>query len=122
MVRRIIGWVVLVPLCVVLIVFALANRQFIVLNFNPFVPADQLQAPGYGVPLFLVMYVVLLIGVLLGGVATWFAQGLHRQRARHWRREANSLNTELEALRKTHGQSAGQGLSEVDDLMDLRGL
>ncbi|MEO5805520.1 LapA family protein [Devosia sp.] len=122
MVRRIIGWVVLVPLCVVLIVFALANRQLIVLNFNPFVSAEQLSAPGYGVPLFLVLYIVLLLGVMLGGVASWFAQGVHRVRGRHWRREAATLSHELEALRKTHGQPAGHGLSEVDDLMDLRGL
>ena len=91
MVKRIVGWVVLVPLCAVLIVFALANRQLVVLNFNPFVPVEQLAAPGYGVPLFIVLYVVLLIGVLLGGIATWFAQSHHRQRERHWRREAHAL-------------------------------
>ncbi len=120
MVRRIVGWVVLVPLSVALIVFALANRQFVILNFNPFVPVEQLSAPGYGVPLFVVLYVVLLIGVLLGGVATWFAQSTHRQRERHWRREAHSLTAEVEALRKAQGQSVGHGLPEVDELMELR--
>lgn len=120
MFRRLVGWVVLVPLCAALIVFALANRQFVVLNFNPFVSVEQLSTPGYGVPLFLVLYVVLLVGVLLGGVATWFAQSQHRQRERHWRREAHALTSELEALRKAQGQGANNTLSEVDDLMDLR--
>jgi len=121
MVKRIVGWLVLVPLCAVLIAFALANRHFVVVNFNPFTPIEASAAPGYGVPLFLVLYVVLLIGVLLGGVATWFAQGRQRQRARHWRREANALNSELEALRKAQGLPAGgKQLSEVDDLLELR--
>ena len=120
MVKRIVGWVVLVPLCGVLIVFALANRQFVVLNFNPFVPVEQLAAPGYGVPLFIVLYVVLLVGVLLGGIATWFAQSHHRQRERHWRREAHALNSELESLRKTQGLKAFGPLAEVDDLLELR--
>ena len=42
MLRRIVGWVVLVPLCLVMIVFALANRQLVVVNFNPLVPSEAL--------------------------------------------------------------------------------
>lgn len=120
MVNKIVGWLVLVPLCAVLIVFALANRQFVIVNFNPFAPVDQLVAPGYGVPLFVVLYLVLLIGVLLGGIATWFAQGQHRQRERHWRRECNHLNGELSALRKSQGQTAPGPMADVDDLLELR--
>ena len=90
MVNRIVGWVVLVPLCLGLIAFALANRHFVAVNFNPFAPVDGTMAPGFGVPLFLVLYVVLLLGVLLGGIATWFAQGQHRRREKHWRREAHT--------------------------------
>jgi len=119
MVNKIVGWLVLVPLCIVLIAFALANRQFVIVNFNPFVPVEQLATPGYGVPLFIVLYVVLLIGVLLGGVATWFAQGQHRQRERHWRREANALSTELEALRKKQGIKTPV-VSDVDEFLELR--
>ncbi|WP_375451200.1 lipopolysaccharide assembly protein LapA domain-containing protein [uncultured Devosia sp.] len=120
MVKRIIGWLVLVPLCALLIVFALANRQVVALNFNPFVSPDLLQTSGYGVPLFLVLYVVLLVGVMLGGVATWFAQSQHRQRERHWRREAHALNGEIEALRKSQRHPSGAPLGEVDDLLELR--
>ena len=51
MIRRIVGWVVLVPLCIVLIVFALANRQLVVINVNPLVPPEALSSPGVGVPI-----------------------------------------------------------------------
>lgn len=120
MVNRIVGWVVLVPLCLGLIVFALANRHFVVVSFNPFAPVGGAVAPGYGVPLFVVLYTVLLVGVLLGGIATWFAQGHHRRREKHWRREAHMLNGELEKLRRSQGQGGAAPLAEVDDLLELR--
>lgn len=100
MLRRIVGWVVLVPLCLVMIVFALANRQLVVVNFNPLVPSEALTTPGIGVPLFLVLFAVLLFGVVLGGVATWFAQGQHRRDERSWRRETERLNREVDVLRR----------------------
>ena len=119
MVNKIVGWVILVPLCLALIVFALANRHFVAVNFNPFTAVDTVTTPGYGVPMFIVLYVVLLIGVLLGGIATWFAQSHNRRREKHWRREAHMLNGELESLRKHQGQTT-TSLAEVDDLLELR--
>jgi len=100
MLKRIVGWFVLVPLCVVLIVFALANRQLVVVNFNPLAPIDALNASGMGMPLFLVIFGVLLVGVLLGGMATWFAQGPHRRDERLFRRENERLHRELEVARR----------------------
>ena len=120
MVNKIVGWVVLVPLCLELIVFTLANRQLVAIHFNPFASAESSVAPGYGVPLFVVLYVVLLAGVLLGGIATWFAQASHRRGERHWRREAQMLNGELDKLRRNTGQAASGPLAEVDDLLELR--
>lgn len=113
MIKRIVGWFVLVPLCAVLIVFALANRQLVVVNFSPFAPSQDLTAPGFGVPLFLVIFGVLLFGVLLGGIATWFAQGTHRQDERQFRRENERLHRELETARRALG---GPTLLEADDL------
>ncbi len=110
MIRRIVGWVVLVPLCLVLIVFALANRQLVVLNFNPLVPSEALSTPGVGVPLFLVLFGVLLFGVVIGGVATWFAQAPHRRDERAYRRETERLNREVAAMRRA------PSLPTVDDL------
>jgi uncharacterized integral membrane protein len=120
MTKKIVGWLVLVPLCGLLIAFALANRQLVSLNINPFVAPVDATAAGYGIPLFVVLFVVLLIGVLLGGTATWFSQGHHRRRERHWRREAHQLSQELESHRRRAGLSPAQPTSEVDDLLELR--
>jgi uncharacterized integral membrane protein len=117
--RRIVGWVVLVPLSVVLIVFALANRQLTVVNFNPLVSPAALSSPGVGVPLFLVLFGVLLVGVMLGGVATWFAQGSVRRDKRQWQREAERLRRELDTARRRNGPSRpAPSLLDADDLAD----
>ncbi|HEY0918355.1 lipopolysaccharide assembly protein LapA domain-containing protein [Devosia sp.] len=112
MIRRIVGWFVLVPLCVVLIVFALANRQTVEVNFNPFATPAEAGAQALGVPLFLVIFAVLLVGVLLGGVATWFAQGPHRRDEKHFRRETERLYRELDAARRAPANTV---LLEADD-------
>jgi hypothetical protein len=116
MTRQLIGWFLLLPLCVLLIVFALANRQLVIVNFNPLASVDQLAAPSFGVPLFFVIYAVLLIGVLLGGVATWFAQGHHRIEKRQFRRESQRLRDDLDAVRRSTGPIPDHPLS-ADDLM-----
>jgi uncharacterized integral membrane protein len=113
MLRRIVGWIILVPLSLVLIVFALANRQTITLNFNPFMPVEASASTATGVPLFLVLFAVLLLGVLLGGIATWFAQSQHRRGERSWRRESERLNRELAAIRRSPAVSG----PAIDDLV-----
>ena len=120
MVNKIVGWLVLVPLCAALIALALANQQLVTVNLNPFVSATDGTAAGYGVPLFVVLYAMLLIGVLLGGIASWFAQGEQRRRERYWRREAQQLGQELETQRRRNGQGGGQTHGEVDELLELR--
>jgi uncharacterized integral membrane protein len=119
MLRRIVGWVVLVPLSVVLIVFALANRQLTVVNFNPLVSPGSLASPGVGVPLFLVIFCFLLLGVVLGGIATWFASGQLRREKRQWQKEAARLGRELDGARRA-SPPAGRRISplDIDDLVD----
>ena len=103
--KRIVGWFVLVPLCAALIVFALANLQPVNVSFNPLAAADVLSAMTFRVPLFVVIFGVLLVGVVLGGIATWFAQGPHRRDERHYKRETERLHRELEVARRVPDNS-----------------
>lgn len=100
MTKRLVAWFILVPLCAALVVFALANRHAVPVNFNPLVTADPQPEPGMGVPLFLIIYAVLLVGVLLGGVATWFAQRRQRIEMRRYQRRTEQLRGELDAARR----------------------
>jgi uncharacterized integral membrane protein len=100
MAKRLIGWFVLVPLCAVLVVFALANRQLVTVNFDPISTVNPL-VPSLDVPLFAVIYVMLVLGMLLGGIAVWTTQGHHRRDKRAFRRENQRLSAELEKARKS---------------------
>ncbi len=115
MIKRLVGWFVLVPLCVALVVFALANRQLVIVNFNPLQPPETLTGQGFGVPMFLVIYGVLICGVLLGGIAAWFAQGHVRSQKRALMRQNDRLSRELDATRRT---PPGPALAHGNDLLD----
>jgi len=71
---------VIVPLAVVLIALAVANRTIVVLSLDPFSavePAYALRAP-----LFVIILGAVMVGVVIGGAVDWIAQGRYRRAAR----------------------------------------
>ena len=90
-------WLIVIPLALTAVAFAVANRQGVTVSFDPFssdVPAFALSGP-----LFVVVILVVVTGVLIGGVATWLGQGRYRRAARIARREADDLRTEVARLK-----------------------
>jgi uncharacterized integral membrane protein len=93
--RKFITAAIVIPLVVVIIAFAIANRQIVTISFDPFdatQPAFALTAP-----LFILIFVLVGLGVLIGGVAAWFKQHKWRARARRAEAEARELRTRLDA-------------------------
>ncbi|WP_378945464.1 DUF1049 domain-containing protein [Mesorhizobium sp. ANAO-SY3R2] len=89
MFNRVMLIVVLVPLAIILIALAVANRAptaFTLDPFNPGNPALTVQAP-----LFVLLFLALGLGLILGGAITWFKQGRYRKIARQRGLEAESL-------------------------------
>ncbi len=80
---------ILVPLALVAILFAIANRQAVTVYFDPF--GTQSEDLSLTAPLFLIVILAIMLGVLLGGVAAWLVQGKHRRAARRARAEADRL-------------------------------
>ena len=70
MVRKVVSLVVFVPLGVLLVILAVANRAPVNLALNPFNPADQ--ALSVSAPLFVLLILAVMLGVMLGAVVTWF--------------------------------------------------
>jgi hypothetical protein len=46
-----------------------------------------------------VIFAAVAVGVLIGGTATWIAQGKHRRARRQYKREVSRLQGEAERLR-----------------------
>ena len=88
--RKFFTAVVLIPLGLIFVVFAVANRHPVTVSFDPFNSSDP--SVGFTLPLFVVIIAVAIAGVLAGGSATWFRQ-------RHWRRAARQHEADAREVR-----------------------
>ena len=77
-----------------------------IVSFDPFASIDN-AALSITAPLFAVVIVAAMLGVVAGALATWLSQGRHRRASRQSRVEADKWRAQAEALkaaraRETH--------------------
>ncbi len=80
---------VFVPLAIVLIALAVANRAPVPFTIDPFNPGNP--ALTYTLPFFVFLFAAFALGLIIGSLATWFRQGRYRKLARQRAIEAESL-------------------------------
>ena len=103
MLRRIVAVIVLVPLAVIIVAFAVANRQVVTVSFDPLGDAP---AASLAMPLFVLILGLVIGGVIIGGVASWLGQGRWRGAARRFERDMQVLRGKLSAYEAmAHNQS-----------------
>jgi uncharacterized integral membrane protein len=95
MVRKIVTALVLILVALVLIAFAVANRQVVSVSLDPFDQANPAMAVSQ--PLYVVIFGLLIAGVLLGGCAAWLRQAKWRARARRAEAQVDALRVQLSA-------------------------
>jgi uncharacterized integral membrane protein len=95
--RRIFALFLLVPLGALLLALAVVNRKPVTLGLNPFDANSGLVVEA---PLFLFLLGAFAIGLIVGGLATWYEQGKWRVKARREAREARTLRAQAERLEK----------------------
>lgn len=98
MFRRIVTMLIAVPLAVVIVAFAVANRQSVTVSFDPF--SSTTPAYAMTLPLFVLVFMLLILGVLIGGVAAWIGQTKWRRTARRLDGEVRALHQELDGIRR----------------------
>lgn len=79
-VKRICSWAIGAPIAVLLVSFAVANRHWITVSFDPVNTADPWLS--VSLPAFLLFFIGILIGMMVGGVVVWMRQGKWRKQAR----------------------------------------
>ena len=89
MVNRVVLVVILVPLAVILIALAVANREMVAFTVDPFNPGNP--ALTLTLPLFVFLFLALALGMIVGSLATWVRQGRYRKLARRHGAEAENL-------------------------------
>ena len=104
--RKFFTALIVIPLALLFVVFAVANRHFVTVSFDPFNARDPSIA--IALPLFAVIILVAMLGVLAGGAATWIRQGYWRRSARQYEAGARQARAELADLRaSTTAPAAG---------------
>jgi uncharacterized integral membrane protein len=103
MIRKIITALILVPLAIAFVMFAVANRQMVVVSFDPF---DQAH-PAFTLtrPLYQLILVLVIGGVVIGGAAAWLRQAKWRRAARLADAQARELRMEVDRLKRRLGPS-----------------
>jgi uncharacterized integral membrane protein len=118
MMRKIVRALVLVPLAIILVAFAVANRQTVTVSFDPFDKAEP--AFSLALPLYVLILALVIAGVIVGGVAAWMGQGKWRGRARAAEAQARELRTENDKLKRRDGAVPGGTPPAVDHAPRLR--
>jgi uncharacterized integral membrane protein len=88
--RKIVTGIIIVPLAIIIVAFAVANRQMVTVSFDPFSSTSPAYAAS--LPLFVLIFILLIVGVIIGGAAAWIGQA-------KWRRGARALDDEVRKLR-----------------------
>lgn len=96
MIRRIVNWLILVPVAVVAVILAVANRTPVTLSLDPF--ARDLSSLAVTMPLFAVVFLSMILGVVIGGAAVWWKQGRYRKRCRQAESELSHARADVQRL------------------------
>ena len=98
MIRKTITVLILIPLALIIVMFAVANRAPVLIGFDPF----GAQPPMFALvsPLYVALLAALIVGVIIGGAAAWVRQSKWRRRARRLSAELKAAHAETEALRR----------------------
>jgi uncharacterized integral membrane protein len=89
MYNRFVLIVIFVPLAIILIALAVANRELVAFTLDPFNPGNP--ALTVQLPLFVFLFLALAIGLVVGSAATWVKQGRYRRLARQRAQEVQSM-------------------------------
>jgi uncharacterized integral membrane protein len=106
----------LVALCLILlviVVLAVANREPVTLHLLP-EGMSRLAPVSRQVPLFIVILLSIVAGIVVGYLFEWLREHKHRRRASQKAREAAELNRQVDRLRRQSGKPE-------DDVLALLG-
>lgn len=98
----------LIPLALVVVLLAVANRAPVRISLDPFAPSEPLYA--VSAPLWVILFAAVTLGVLVGGTAAWLVQGKHRRLERQYRREARDLRDEVTRAKEREGAASAAAL------------
>jgi len=104
--KRILTILIAFPAAAVLITLAIANRHAVTLVLDPFNPTAPLVS--LSLPFYVYVFGALILGVVMGGLATWVNQARGRRQARVQTVEARRWQSEADRLARDSDVGAAQ--------------
>ena len=104
--RKIFAWIALAPITVIAILFAVANRGWVTVSLDPF----SVESPAYAIdlPMFLVIFAALILGVVIGGISVWFGRLRWQMAAHRAEKELARVKAEnAEVVQRRHREDFG---------------
>ena len=98
--------IITAPIAVIVVVFALTNRQIAEVNLWPF--GIELATP-----LYRMVLLSMLVGFLVGAVVMWISYGRQRKRRREAEWRITDLERDLQEARRREAKAAQQGTSRI---------
>ena len=98
MLRKLVFLFVALPIAIVLILLSVANRHAVQLSLDPFNSVEPAFA--FSLPFFVFLFLAMMIGMVVGSMATWFKQGKYRTPARREHTDAVKWQGEAETQKK----------------------
>ena len=98
-VRRFLVWILIPPIALVLALFAIANRDNVIISIDP-LPFT------FALPLHLIVFISLAVGLIAGYLVMWVSGYRTRRDFRKTRRRLATVESELHAIRADHASSA----------------
>jgi len=106
--KRIFNWVVGLPVAIIGVGFAVANREWVTVSFDPINRAQPFAT--MSMPLWALFFAGVLFGIFIGWFVAWRGAARHRRSARdarielirtqqHHEREKRELQQNLPAVR-----------------------
>jgi uncharacterized integral membrane protein len=99
--RRLLNWFILLPLAVVIVLFAIENRTWVTVSFDPFSGEHQVR-------LFMVAFAGLIVGMIIGWLLSLARQWRLWRAVRKAEDEAARLRAEIEVQKSTQPEPPPQ--------------
>ena len=93
MLNRIVAVIIILPIAIVLIALAVANRGGVDFTIDPCHPGNPVLTVHW--PLFVYLFIAMAIGLMVGSMATWLRQGQYRKQAREKAAEVRRLTSNM---------------------------
>jgi len=95
---RILSWIVTLPIVILVVLFAVSNRDEITLRLLPF----PFEKP---IAIWQLTLIELFVGFLLGAIVTWIGDRRRRRETRLLARRVTELELSLAAAQKQAGEA-----------------